>query len=70
MFEWVEVPDSSTVQRFGYDAETQTLRVEFQNGTYAYSGITEEIFNEMKAASSKGKFVAQNLKGIYQATKV
>ena len=67
--EWIEA-HSSNVLRFSYDAESDALYVEFRNGTYRYDGVGESVFEAMKAAPSKGSFVAQSLKGVFPCVKV
>jgi len=43
------------------------LTVEFKNGaTYNYYDVPEFVFEQMRAASSKGQFLAQNVKGRYR----
>ncbi|MBX9811257.1 MAG: KTSC domain-containing protein [Burkholderiales bacterium] len=43
------------------------LVVDFlKGGTYNYYDVPQEIFEQMKAASSKGQFLAQNVKGVYR----
>lgn len=65
--EWIETPESSNIARFAYDLVTQVLTVEFKNGgTYNYFDISEVIFDQIKAASSKGQFLAQKIKGKYR----
>lgn len=65
--EWIETLQSSNIARFAYDAPTQVLTVEFKTGgTYNYFDIPEVIFEQMNAASSKGQFLAQQIKGNYR----
>ncbi len=64
---WVETPESSNIARIGYDESSQILTVEFINsGTYNYFDVPEATFEQMKAASSKGQYLAQNIKGVYR----
>ena len=64
---WIATPESSNIAGFGYTKETQVLTVEFNNGgTYNYYDVPETTFEEMKNASSKGKFLAQNIKGRFR----
>ena len=64
---WVSSPESSTIAGFGYVKDTQVLTVEFKNGgRYNYYDVPEGIFDQMKAAPSKGQFLAQNIKGRYR----
>ena len=65
--EWINTPESSNIVRFGYDSQAQILAVEFKAGsTYNYYDIPEFIFEQMKAAPSKGQFLAQQIKGTYR----
>ncbi len=68
---WIESPESSNISRFGYDETTQVLFVEFRNGgTYQYFDVSQQIFEQMKAAPSKGQFLAQSIKGHYRYARV
>ena len=65
--EWIETPQSSNIARFAYDAPSQVLTVEFKTGgTYNYFDIPDVIFEKMTAASSKGQFLAQQIKGRFR----
>jgi hypothetical protein len=65
--EWIETPESSNIARFGYDEASQILTVEFNNGgTYNYYDVLVTVFDQMKAAPSKGQFLAQSIKGSYR----
>jgi hypothetical protein len=64
---WINTPESSNIARFDYNNDSHVLTVEFKNGaTYNYYDVPETVFNQMKAASSKGQFLAQNVKGVYR----
>ncbi len=68
---WNFTPESSNLAGFGYDEINLTLIVEFKNGTsYHYFSVPIDVFNAMCVASSKGTFLAQNVKGIYNYQKV
>ena len=68
---WIETPQSSNLARYKYDASTHVLTVEFKNGgTYNYYDVPERIYELMNAASSKGQFLAQNIKGIHRYARV
>ena len=59
--------DSSDVAAIGYDDESQTLEVEFiKSGVYQYFGVPREVFEAFLAADSKGRFLAQNVKGQFE----
>jgi len=69
--DWVESPESSNIARFGYEADSQILGVEFTTGVaYHYFDVPESIFDEMKAAPSKGQFLAHRVKGTYRYARV
>lgn len=69
--EWIASPESSNIARFGYDNGSQILGIEFiTGGTYHYFDVPESIFEGMKAAPSKGRFLAQSIKGIYRYARV
>lgn len=62
---------SSNVAAVGYDEESQTLQVEFNNGsTYQYFDVPEEIFNGLLSAESVGQFLNQKVKGSYRYSRV
>ena len=64
---WTETPDSSNIARFRYDEKAHVLTVEFKKGgTYNYYDVPQVVFDQMKAATSKGQFLAQNVKGAYR----
>lgn len=64
---WINTPESSNIARFDYDIDSHVLTVEFKNGaTYNYYDVPKIVFDQMKAASSKGQFLAQNVKGVYR----
>ena len=65
--EWIETPESSNIARFGYDNDSQVLSVEFnRGGLYNYFDVPEDVFESMKAAPSKGQFLAQTVKGTFR----
>ena len=65
--DWIDTPESSNVSRFAYNSESQVLTVEFKNGgTYNYFDVPEIVFEQIKSASSKGQFLAQQIKGSYR----
>jgi hypothetical protein len=68
---WIESPESSNIARFGYDESNQVLFIEFKNGSvYQYFDVRENVFEQMKAAHSKGQFLAQVIKGTYRYARV
>ena len=68
---WIETPDSSNLSRFGYNKDTHVLTVEFKNGgRYNYFDVPEAVFEQMKAAPSKGQFLAKSIKSSYRYARV
>jgi hypothetical protein len=64
---WIVSPESSSIERFGYDDANQALYVEFENGSvYQYFDVPQSIFEQMKTTPSKGRFLAQSIKGAYR----
>ena len=63
--------DSSNILALGYNANTRTLRIEFKkNIYYDYLGPSPEVFQQMMASESKGKFFSANIKGKYEFNKI
>lgn len=62
---------SSNIASIGYDANSQTLEVEFLNGgVYQYFDVSKHIYDELMNANSHGKYLARNIKGVYRFSKV
>jgi hypothetical protein len=65
--EWINTPESSNIASFGYNAVNRVLTVEFKSGgRYEYFEVPSAVFAAMKAADSKGQFLAQSIKGRYR----
>ncbi|MEN9518110.1 MAG: hypothetical protein RLZZ381_698, partial [Cyanobacteriota bacterium] len=48
---------SAAIKDFDYDADKQTLRVVFNNGSiYKYSDVPEKIYQELKTTGSVGQY--------------
>jgi len=63
--------DSSNVASVGYDEDSSTLQVEFNNGSmYQYFDVPEHVFSELRDADSVGGYLASNIKGTYRYSKV
>jgi hypothetical protein len=62
---------SSNIDSIGYDPDSQTLEIEFKNGsTYQYFDIPELIHTELINSDSIGGYLATNIKGVYRYSKV
>lgn len=62
---------SSNVRSVGYDADNQTLEVEFNSGVvYQYSGVPEYEYDGLINSDSKGKYLNSNIKNRYSYMKL
>lgn len=62
---------SSNVATVGYDSETQTLEIEFNNGgVYQYFDVSQDIYEALISADSVGKYLNANIKGYYRYARV
>lgn len=56
---------SSNVAGFCYEGET--LTVEFNSGSrYNYYDVPKHVYDGMKSADSKGKYLNAKIKGVYR----
>ena len=57
---------SSNIEAVGYDAENQTVYVQFLDGsTYAYKGVPEHEFENLRTAPSVGSYLNRSFKTVY-----
>ena len=62
---------STVVAHIHYDEDTRTLRVVFVSGeVYDYRKVPLAVYNEMKAAKSKGIYLNRYIKPNYSYRKV
>lgn len=62
--------NSSSLTAVGYEADTQTLTIEFRNGgTYEFYEVPESTHQELMAAGSHGEYFARNIRGKYRYAK-
>jgi hypothetical protein len=58
---------SSALRSVGYDAEQQTLEIEFTNGAvYQYFRVPAETYRGLMAAESRGRYFHQHVCGVYR----
>lgn len=63
--EWQQV-SSSNIEAVKYDPENQTAFVRFLSGsTYAYKGVPEHEFENLRTAPSVGSYLNRNYKNVY-----
>ena len=61
-----EPVSSSMIAAIGYDADTETLEVEFVSGSvYRYGGVSQDVNEEFRQAPSKGTYFNRHIKGAY-----
>lgn len=62
--------DSSNIKSVGHDPKTNTLAVEFNNGSlYHYHDIPKTVHQELMSAKSVGSHLNKNIRGSYKYTK-
>lgn len=62
---------SSNIASIGYDENTSTLEIEFlDNSIYQYFDVPQQIYKGLMQADSHGKFLAQNIKGVFRYSRV
>jgi hypothetical protein len=62
---------SSVIHHFIYDEENHRLRVFFISGiAYDYINVPRDLYNKLRNAISKGKFLNKHIKGRYAFEKV
>ena len=62
---------SSVVSSFHYDPASATLRIIFVSGmVYDYKNVPGEIYEAIKTAGSKGRYLNKYIKGHYTFKKI
>lgn len=62
---------SSVVAHIRYDPDTATLRIVYVSGmVYDYKNVPGKVYESMKNATSKGKYLNRYIKGKYDFEKV
>ena len=62
---------STNIRAIGYDADSQTLEIEFNKGpVYQYSGVPPGEHEGLMAADSKGTYFNTNIKNRYSFVKL
>lgn len=59
--------DSSNILSIGYDPDSQVLEIEFKDGSiYSYLKVPPNHYDGIMNADSHGKYLNENIKGIYE----
>jgi hypothetical protein len=62
---------SSNIASVGYDESSQTLEVEFLNGSiYQYYGVPQNVYDQLMQAGSKGRFLNTYIRNAYGYSRV
>lgn len=62
---------SSNLKSVGHDPEQSILEVEFKSGAvYQYEEVPEDVYQDMLAAESVGKYFNTQVKGSYSEKRV
>jgi hypothetical protein len=62
---------SSNLASVGYDPQSNTLEIEFQNGrVYRYHGVPEGLYEQLMSAPSLGSFFSQYIRNDYPTERV
>jgi len=62
---------STNIASMGYDEATQTLEIEFTNGTvYQYYNVNAPLFEQLRTAGSKGQFLNAYIRNAYPYSRV
>lgn len=62
---------SSNISAIGYNQATETLEVEFLSGSvYQYYNVPQNIYDQLMAAGSKGRFLNAYIKNAYPYSRV
>ncbi|MET3508569.1 KTSC domain-containing protein [Halalkalibacter oceani] len=61
---------SSNLNSVGYDENTQTLRIDFHNGTYDYYNVPRSVYDGLLNASSKGQFHHNYIKNDFRNNRI
>ena len=62
---------SSNIASIGYDANTETLEVEFLNGSvYQYYNVPRNMYDQLIAEGSKGRFLNTYIKNAYPYSRI
>lgn len=66
-----EPVESSNLASVGYEPATETLEVEFLNGSiYQYANVPRSMYEQLLQADSKGRFLNLYIKKDYPASRV
>ena len=63
--------ESSNIESIGYDSNSKILEIEFNNySIYRYYEVAEDVYDELMAAPSKGKYLIAKIRDRYRYEKI
>lgn len=61
---------STNLSSVGYDGDTETLEIQFQNGSvFQYHGVPVETHDALVQSKSVGSFFSRNIKNVFEHSK-
>ena len=67
----MQLVSSSNIRAVGYDKTSETLEVEFLNGSrYQYYGVPSDLHEKMMREPSKGRFLHSYIKNAFPYSRV
>ncbi len=62
---------SSNLESVGYDQTTQTMEIEFRDGSlYQYFDVPQHVYDGLISAPSAGQYFHSQIRGIYRYARV
>lgn len=69
--EWIDIKNSSQIEKVAFDYKTEDLYIEFTNGSkYVYYKCEVDAYKELISAPSAGVYFHNNIKGVLTFNKV
>ena len=67
--------ESSNLKSVGYDEKNSQLYIDFKKAgggksSYVYYNVPKDIYDELLEADSKGQYLFNNIKGVYNYKKI
>ena len=69
--EQATIVDSSMINRYIYNFDAKTLKVEFNSGAlYEYKDVESELYDDLCKSESAGKFFNEKIKNNFEHTQL
>lgn len=66
-----DLVSSSNILSAGYDEVNEILEIEFRDGAvYQYYNVSKAVYDQFITSSSKGKFLAYQIKNVFPYSRV